>query len=1139
MDKLEPINFPFQGVQVIEASAGTGKTWTIEALYLRLLLGDGCPALKPDQILVVTFTNAATDELRSRIRTRIAKGIACFRGEAVDDEFLNTLRNKWNKADHEECAARLDLAMQWMDEAAIHTIHGWCSQVLRRFPLAGKALGAMEVVDSDELLIEVIRDYWRTHCLDLPTDLRDTLSKHNQPDKLVFGVKKRLRTTSPTLVPLSKFLEDARKPMKAAFAAIQQQLRSTRADIDALLDQGVASGQMKIQARYRASWLDAVDQWCALDGVTDIALLDKPIKNLTGKGWSGRWTDGAAPHDHPFVQALVAAVATAQRYKDADLGHVFDHAAGWCEPRLETLKAQRGIAGSDDLVRRVARALGATQGPALASRLRERYPVAMVDEFQDTDRVQWSIFRHIYHGVKGVSLTLIGDPKQSIYGFRGADVDTYLAARNSADRVFRLDRNFRSSAALVTAVNRVFEHADRHALGAFLKGDDIGFAPILDAGKEADVFPALTFWHTSTPMNGDDFRGVLARACAQGVVEQLRTGTRPQDIAVLVRSWREAASVRWALDHRGVRSVYLSENDSVYASAEARDVLTLLDACAHPRDDRRVRAAVAIPLLRRPLTELARLTEDEMDLERLLERFYGYHELWQTRGVLSLLYRIAHDYALLHEDTGARTLTNYLHLADLLQNEAETMEGEHALLRRLRECIDTAGAASGSEDHVVRLESDDDVVRVVTIHKSKGLEYPYVFLPYGTAPQREYGDDDDAAAETQRLLYVALTRARRAVWVGTGPTTHGGAHSHATHRSLLGHVLSGGEFIPPDALPELLQELKGPVTTIAIAPPPEDDGDAWIAPAPKGDFKPARVYRGAPRTSWWIGSYSALKLGPQRYAPLESARAQVLQDADEPETFSQASTDDSIHRLPRGADTGNFLHGLLEWAAEVGFATAAKEDEARHAEVARRCRYRFEPSAVPVLDRWLQALLVTPLPVAGGQLPLTSLSDYRSELEFFIAAQQVDVQRIDDLVTQHILPGQGRPGVETGVLNGMLKGFIDLVFGHDGRWFVADFKSNALGDDDSSYTQAAMEAQILKKRYDLQFTLYTLALHRLLKVRLGTTYDYDQHVGEAVYLFLRGIHEPTQHGVFALKPPRALIEALDALFDGQEVSDAA
>jgi exodeoxyribonuclease V beta subunit len=540
---------------------------------------------------------------------------------------------------------------------------------------------------------------------------------------------------------------------------------------------------------------------------------------------------------------------------------------------------------------------------------------------------------------------------------------------------------------------------------------------------------------------------------------------------------------------------------------------------------------------------------------------------------------------------GERQLTDILHLAELLQHASSLLDGEHALIRHLAEQRQEAarGARGGGDARQIRLESDADLVQVVTVHKAKGLEYPLVFLPFACSYRSVKPDDlplkyhdengclqialaatDDALAradrerlgEDLRKLYVALTRARHATWLGFAPLAE-------LERSAFGYLLAGGEPIAPDALEQYLQRLHGSgdedCAQIVVAPAPAATvtGERLRRAAGAGAAASARLPLRAVRENWWVASYSSLTAPSALTAP-GAARANVAEtpaedvfveslaagvrvasadsdDADDaiaPAALATPVDTASLHDFPRGAEVGSFLHELLEWAAAQGFAQVVALPQAAAELIARRCRQRGWQRWIDPLCAWFQHFLALslplPLPAADGvaatSFSFAGLAGYLAEMEFWLAATTVDIGELDRLVCAHTLGGAARPPLSPGQLNGMLKGFIDLVFEVDGRYYVADYKSNWLGADDGAYTPAAMRGEILHSRYELQYVLYLFALHRLLKARLPD-YDYDRHVGGAVYLFLRGIAAPAR-GVFAERPPRALIEKLDSLFAG-------
>ena len=1208
--------FPLRGSQLIEASAGTGKTFTISALYLRLILGHGGEEsgfgreLLPPQILVVTFTDAATKELRDRIRTRLAEAARYFRGEIdAPDALVEELRDQFAPEQWAACAGRLDIAAQWMDEAAVSTIHGWCQRMLREHAFDSGSLFTQTLeTDHSDLLGEVLRDYWRLFCYPMHGDaLNWVRANWSGPAALMprvralFGSSRQPANAEQTPAQMIEacLLErrQALVQLKAPWLQWAQELRE-------ICLQGVASKTVdgrKMQARYFEPWFEKLSAWAADEDQEQLDL-GTGFTRLTPDGMAEAWK-GVAPQ-HPGLDAMPGLKVALDALPSPDAA-VLQHAAHWVSVRFEEEKRRRAEMGFDDMLLRLDSALQADGGDRLATLIREQFPVALIDEFQDTDPVQYRIFETIYRiedNCPDTGLFLIGDPKQAIYAFRGADIYTYLRARQAtAGRLHTLDTNFRSSHAMVKAVNHVFERAELRdsGRGAFLfrEGSEnpVPFVSVKSQGRkevlqlDGQPVSALTLWQlpSEQPLSGAVYRQYLAAACASQIVELLNGGQQgrcgfikdgealrgvlPADIAILVRDGKEAQAVRRELSSRGVRSVYLSDKDSVYAAQEAHDVLAWLKACAEPDVERPLRAALACITLDLPLVELERLNQDELAWERRVMQFRGYRETWRKQGVLAMLRRLLHDFelpqALIARPDGERVLTNVLHLSELLQQAAAELDGEQALIRHLAEHLALSGQAG--EEQILRLESDEQLVKVVTIHKSKGLEYPLVFLPFicsakpvdgsrlplhfhdaaGNAqvslkptPELIAQADDERLAEDLRLLYVALTRARHACWLGVADLKRGNSNRSVLHLCALGYLLGGGAMLAESAgLQSWLAEVQQGCDALQCEPVPAADAAHFYPPLNQATLLEPLIPGRRAAENWWIASYSALRIGDSlspAEAP-ESALAQKLSDDErlDPEAPREVLlSGGDIHRFPRGPNPGTFLHGLLEWAGSEGFKA---DPEAIKDAVARRCNRRGWQGWIETLSDWLQHLQDEPLRLNNGQpaVVLSELSQYQIEMEFWFASHKVDVVQMDTLVRQHTHGGAARAGAEPSLLNGMFKGFIDLTFEHQGRYYVADYKSNWLGTDDSAYTEQAMTASILDNRYDLQYVLYLLALHRQLKARLPG-YDYDQHMGGALYLFLRGTRAQGQ-GVFFTRPPRLLIESLDLMFQGKPLPKTA
>ncbi|MDH0629002.1 exodeoxyribonuclease V subunit beta [Pseudomonas mosselii] len=1202
------LSFPLHGSQLIEASAGTGKTFTISALYLRLILGHGgeqgfSRELLPPQILVVTFTDAATKELRERIRARLAEAARFFRGELDGaDPLLHLLRDDYPQEQWPRCASRLEIAVQWMDEAAVSTIHGWCQRMLREHAFDSGSLFTQSLeTDHSELLGQVMRDYWRRFCYGMRGEsLAWVRGNWGSPDALL-----------PRIRPLFgrvRGQEDEQDPQSLIEATLRQrteQLAQLKAPWGAWADElqqicrdAVAAKQAdgrKLQARYFEPWFDKLRAWAGDEQAMELDL-GTGFTRLTPAGLAEAWKSGEPPQ-HPALRAMESLREQLQGLASPD-ARLLEHAAAWVSARFEVEKRRRAEMGFDDMLLRLEHALGSDSGQRLAALIREQFPVALIDEFQDTDPVQYGIFERIYRITENnpdTGLFMIGDPKQAIYAFRGADIFTYLAARRAtAGRLHSLDTNYRSSQAMVAAVNRVFLQAEERAegRGAFLfraQGDNpLPFVEVLAKGRGEQLLiagqpsAALHCWQLESdePVSSTTYRQQLAASCASHIVELLEGGQQgisgfadaagklrpclPSDIAILVRDGREAQLVRAELAARDVRSVYLSDKDSVFAAQEAHDLLAWLKACAEPDSERMLKAALASLTLDLPLIELERLNQDERVWENWVMRFRRYRDIWQRQGVLPMLRRLLHDFqlprALMGRSDGERVLTNLLHLAELLQQAAGELDGEQALIRHLTEHLANAGQAG--EEQILRLESDEQLVKVVTIHKSKGLEYPLVYLPFICTSKPVDGQrlplgwhddqgvahltltpdaaqieraDDERLAEDLRLLYVALTRAQHACWLGVADLKRGTQRSSQLHRSALGYLLGGGLSLAASSqLGEWLATLAAGNPAITHGPLPEVQALCYRTPDSQRELLPPRKPRRAAAEHWWIASYSALRVGDQILVADSSQAQQLLDDEvlDSQSLREVPAEAGDIHRFPRGPNPGTFLHGLLEWAGREGFAEVAAQGPVIERTVGQRCNRRDWTGWIPTLTQWLQQLLVQPMPLQGATLTLAGLERYQVEMEFWFASHQVDAVRLDHLVARHTHVGMTRAAAQPTVLNGMFKGFIDLAFELDGRYYVADYKSNWLGPDAEAYGALAMEQAILEHRYDLQYVLYLLALHRQLRARLPD-YDYDLHVGGAVFIFLRGVTS-AGHGLYHARPPRALIEQLDAMFRGEQ-----
>ncbi|MFT3131264.1 exodeoxyribonuclease V subunit beta, partial [Klebsiella pneumoniae] len=902
-ESLDPLRLPLIGERLIEASAGTGKTFTIAALYLRLLLGLGGEAAYPraisvEELLVVTFTEAATEELRGRIRSNIHElRIACLRGES-DNPLYSALLAEI--ADKDDAAKTLLLAERQMDEAAVFTIHGFCQRMLSLNAFESGMLFEQQLIeDESRLRYQACADFWRRHCYPLTRDIAAVIHDvWKGPRDLLKSLDRWLQGEAPQLksppAP-NETLAERHQQIIARIDSLKQQWREQVGEIEGVLENS-GLDRRKFNRGNQGKWMEKVNAWAQEETLS--YQLPDALEKFAQSFLLERTKAGGEPPVHPLFSAVESLLASSLTLTDLVLARAMVE----IRDAVAREKRRRGELGFDDMLSRLDEALRGDSGETLASAIRQRFPVAMIDEFQDTDPQQYRIFRRIWRRQPETALLLIGDPKQAIYAFRGADIFTYMKARGDVAAPYTLDTNWRSSPGMVGSVNRLFSLSDNPFMF-----HEIPFLPVKAAAKNkglrftvdaADV-PAMNVWlMPGDTVGSGDYQTFMAQLCATQIRDWLSAGQRGRallwrgetsrpvqasDITVLVRNRLEAAQVREALQTLGIPSVYLSNRDSVFETLEAQELLWLLQAVLAPERENTLRSALATSMFGLTALDIENLNQDEQAWDALVEEFSEYRQIWRQRGVMPMLRALmtARHIAenLLATRGGERRLTDILHISELLQEAASQLESEHALVRWLAQHI--AEPDSNAASQQMRLESDKHLVQIVTIHKSKGLEYPLVWLPFIArfrkqdqafyhdretfAAVLDLGQDEaslelaeaERLAEDLRLLYVALTRA---VWhcsLGVAPLSSRKSGNSDFHLSALGRLLQAGEAMDAAGLAARLADFCH--GDIALQIPGELDLTPWQAPAATIPRLSARELQRRIADDWRVTSYSGLQ----------------------------------------------------------------------------------------------------------------------------------------------------------------------------------------------------------------------------------------------------------------------------------------
>ena len=1276
-----------RGMQALEASAGTGKTFAITSTVLRLVVERDQP-FEMDRLLLVTFTRAATAELEDRVRRRLVEGQRALAQAAADgdwssaDEVLQHVVTHARKTGIEVARRRVEEALRTVDQASVTTIHGFCHQVLQQAAVHADSDPGVVIDTDDGRLVTAVVDDWMvrfTHdagpelieLLDACRLDRDNLFRigrtvAGEPDPVLAPEPPAADPPGPDLDPLAE-VERAMGALRRAVEDPDDTIEAARTAKD---EGEITGGSTWAPTDHRLlGRLDRLRGELADGGVPTADTLkgfDPAYVTGSGKTMPERMRQTSVPAAVTELLATRVRIETWIRRRLAD------------DVRTE-LRRRRELAGTAsfaDLLRRLAAALGDIHGHALVDEVGGQFDAVLVDEFQDTDPVQWSILRRLFTDTE--VFHVVGDPKQAIYGWRGADLQTYLRALGDAETTRTMRTNWRSDAAYVAACNHLLGRSDDSLGGGGVEyievepahdeprlcdargGDAAGMRVTYLPGIGGDNAPAvreriaedvagdivatleagLTLPGDELPgdgLHGDGLPGdELPGDDRDDDREVRRRDLEAADCAVLVRRHREAVAVAEALRRRNV-PVVVGGGDDVLLSAEADAMADLLRVLTSPSDDRALRRLLVGPFVGLDGNELARLDEQQDRWQQYAVDVRRWATTWADHGIAAAVQRAIREGEAERRHArrrdGDRTMTNLRHLTELL-HRAEQSEalGTHALAAwfdaRRAEADDPT--LQSPPERELRLERDDAAVQVLTVHAAKGLEFGLVWVPFlwtsdvrsdgaepfvvndpdnghvrtvalhaasspavrEADPERQRLRDAYERAEWEgglRLAYVALTRAQHRCTIHLCAKDHQHSLTQSPAWQLFWRDLgpgAPGNDPPPYDEDQLRRELRGlaehphiDLEEHAEAPVPHEYGAEATREHPElsalayGRTEPLDVH-------WGRASFTGLLR--HRAAPAaEEADATDEADTDQgadrhahglpelPRADWEAVPPVPLAALPRGAAWGTFLHDVLEHA---DFGAPVEALEQLVTERARRAAVRPSADDLEVVTAGLHAALATPLGPAFGDLRLADVGnrDRLDELGFTLtlgetAAASFNVGSIANVLERHAGASDAplaaaaahlRRGGTGVAVHGLLIGSIDLVLRDDGRFWIADYKSNGLGqwvetvdgerrwvETEAHTTPDRVMAAMVTGDYLLQAHLYTVALHRYLRARLGEAYDYDTHVGGWTYLFLRGMTgddvartDGLPHGIATGRPRRELVEDLDALLRGQGVA---
>lgn len=1188
--KFEPLQIPIQGTNLIEASAGTGKTYGIAALFTRLIVLEKMPV---DKVLVVTFTKAATAELKTRLRTRLDEALRvlekvqnaaespddleayCNQHHGKDVFLLTLLKQALASESQPRLIVRLKAAITDFDNAAIYTIHGFCQRVLRDFAFLCQAPFDVELSDtSNHRMLVAAQDFWREH-----------ISNHPEWARLMF---ERKYTPAQVLQEISSYVSRPyltfRRPQDH-FEAVKAQTLQTWQRICQNLDRlqetffqihPSINGNtyrsntftqlfQKLQQAAHSGHLPAYHDklpMLAADKLKSALKKDKTVNQAA-------LTELQTLAD--FGLQLLALAEAEQNAVILLKLELLEHINRTLAEQKKTYRER----GYDDLLLDVYNALQPDNPHAqtLAQAVSQTWQVALIDEFQDTDPLQYQIFSKLFiHQQKPVFL--VGDPKQAIYSFRGADIYAYLQAAQDADHHYTLTTNYRSHAKLINGISALFR---RKNLPFVL--ENIDYSSVDAAREESNLSPQrnaiqIRWLHDSDNalMNKMQLRQRAAEYCADevaGVLNDAAQGRlnyhdRPLqsgDIAILVRTHGEGNLIAQSLKKRGIQSVALYQ-ESVFTSEEAAALEALLTFWLNPRQTPLLRFVLTGVLFEYNADQLYALNQDEAQLLVWIDSANEALQQWQNHGIYAAIQQFSARHNLethLLSQGKERSLTNYYQLLECLAEEDEQSHSPTSLWQWLRDKIIQAHNGKTEDSHMLRLESDEALVKIVTMHASKGLQYPLVYCPFAWDVKSETGSakpawkiihrhhqtelvdvhqisdedqmqvDDEELAEQARLIYVALTRAEEQLTVYAAAIEDSGRNTFAyllegRETAKRCDVATAYQQTDKDQIPAMLKanwerffhdmnQDNTQHTDFVFSDEPPVSASLHHLHASHTSFQavlvPQREFEWIRHTSF-TGLSRHIKAHDHEREELQPSldTAESLMPPSESTLPTSQENELDIHHFPRGTKAGLCLHEILE---NLDFQREASDQI--DLILATLTRYGFEESWLPAMTNLLDCCRETPL---TGHHSLSDIApDNRlTEMGFTLYMEDFNLSALRAWFAQ---PHLGLPAecilaaeqLDFQKLQGYLNGFIDMTYQDpDGQVCIIDYKSNHLGENESAYTSQAMNQAMAEHHYYLQALIYAIAVGRYFKLR-------GQPLSTIAirYLFLRGMNG-TANGIW-------------------------
>ncbi len=1109
------------GRNLIEASAGTGKTYGICRIYLKALLENPIK-FNVKSILVITYTNAATDELKKRIRSILKEAVEYYNGNVAETDDY-TLLKKFNK---EKSLKILKQALFDFDEASIFTIHGFCKKVIDEYNLAFTD----EIVPDDTpFLEEFIKDFWRKNIVNSDEKfLRYMIfEKKLTVDRLTELSKNILNRIKIKILP-----EPVKDSKKFTVPDIKDKYEIIREKKEKLIENNVTYIE-EIEKIFNndilkknvysekicKNLIESLETYLSQDSLLPFNDLSKLKQSrIESSVKKGKKLPGC--NAFLLMEEIYNVSEEIKKAYDTVISAMKSYLFSTLHGELLERKEKVNVMSFNDVLIKLHNALfNGETGKSLSEKIGKKYKLAMIDEFQDTDPVQYEIFKKIFFE-KDNAVFFIGDPKQSIYSFRGGDIFTYIKASKEIEKKYTLDKCFRSEKKIVEAVNEIFSTNDNPFVFKDINYHKVNFEKCKLDIKVENPFNILEI--KGENLNKKDLQNIAAKSMVGRINGLAREyGINLGSIAILVRSHEEASFYNEYFKKYNIPSIIYSDK-SVFESEEAFEIEKIIKAVLNPTDKRCLFTALTTSVLGKTLSDIEELKSSDKLFEEKINDFAGYKEKWLNYGFMKMFYELTEKEEVLKRlmsyRKGERKLTNFLHIAELLHNAGETLDlTMEGILKWLNE---RRTGKVKSADYELRLESDKNAVQIVTIHKSKGLEYPFLFFPFFWGKIKKSGNNEvlfhnennelvlhlegddklklieknEKFSEYIRLFYVAITRA----------VLQCNCYVYSEKNYLKNDIL---QYLTGNQAEERLEKY---ITVI------DDNEDiknySFEVSDNKTESLEFKKFKGKIERRYIVDSFTkmAYRRDNEKFDEINFANF-----------HKEELTRANMFTLPKGARTGNLLHKIFE---SIDFDCNDNELTAIIEREVKNFNFDIEKWENVIFENIKKVSSISLVDFNGEKICLSKIGNDKkiSELEFYLKLKDEsnflkNVRDNTDNFFKNALSDITSYQIKT-----YLRGFIDLVFEYNDKFYIVDWKSNFLGDSISDYTRENLKQVVKENLYFLQYHIYSAAFFEHLKLRMRN-FTYD-NFGGVFYIFLRGVGENT--GIYYDRPGKNFFDRL-------------